>query len=60
VKGWQIRVERDSAEVGEDYEAAEPDVRHRGDAGDSGVRRPGRARYRLERRGERWVFTSGL
>ena len=50
VKSWQIRVERDAAEVGEDYEAAEGsgDVRHR------------RARYRLERRGERWVFTAGL
>lgn len=59
VKGWQIRVERDSAEVGEDYE--EPDVRHRGE-GHRGERGEGaqRARYRLERRGERWVFTSGL
>ena len=50
VTGWQIRVERDAAEVGEDYEVTDPGghVRHR------------RARYRLERRGERWVFTSGL
>ena len=31
-----------------------------GGAGDQGERRPWRARYRLERRGERWVFTSGL
>lgn len=58
VKGWQIRVERDSAEVGEDYESLGADVRHRG--GEAGDPRPARARYRLERRGERWVFTSGL
>lgn len=45
--GWQIRVDRDGAEVGEDLE----------DASDG---RPVRARYRLERRGERWVFVSGL
>jgi hypothetical protein len=58
VKAWQIRVDRDSAEVGEDY--VDPDVRHRGgrqgDRGEAALR----ARYRLERRGERWVFTSGL
>jgi hypothetical protein len=50
VKGWQIRVERDVAEVGEDFEVVEQGggVRHQ------------RSRYRLERRGERWVFTSGL
>ena len=47
-KGWQIRVERDAAEVGEDsshgagWRGSEP-----------------RARYRLERRGERWLFTAG-
>ncbi len=51
VTGWQIRVDRDSAEVGEDYVDAEP-----GKSGD----RTFRARYRLERRGERWMFTSGL
>jgi hypothetical protein len=51
VTGWQIRVDRDSAEVGEDF--VDPDVRHRGGG-------TFRARYRLERRGERWVFTSGL
>jgi hypothetical protein len=51
VTGWQIRVDRDSAEVGEDF--VDPDVRHRGGGAS-------RARYRLERRGERWVFTSGL
>jgi hypothetical protein len=50
VRAWQIRVDRDGAEVGEDYEAA----------GADGAARPFRARYRLERRGERWVFTSGL
>ena len=49
VKAWQIRVDRDGAEVGEDYDVNEGgNVRHR------------RARYRLERRGERWVFVSGL
>jgi len=53
VLGWQIRVDRDSAEVGEDYE--DPDVRHQG-----GGRGAFRARYRLERRGERWLFASGL
>lgn len=46
VLAWQIRVERDAAEVGEDYEVEEPG---RG-------RRTLRARYRLERRGERWAF----
>jgi hypothetical protein len=50
VKGWQIRVERETAEVGEDFEEADP----------RGGIRGRRARYRLERRGERWVFTSGL
>lgn len=49
VTAWQIRVDRDGAEVGEDYDVVEGgDVRHL------------RARYRLERRGERWVFVSGL
>jgi hypothetical protein len=50
VRGWQIRVDRDAAEIGEDYEDGRP--------GNDG--RPLRARYRLERRGERWVFVSGL
>jgi hypothetical protein len=50
VKGWQIRVERDGAEVGEDFEVADP----------RGGVRDRRARYRLERQGERWLFTSGL
>jgi len=50
VRGWQIRLDRDGAEVGEDYE----------DAGPGGDGRPMRARYRLERRGERWLFASGL
>jgi hypothetical protein len=50
VRGWQIRVERDAAEVGEDFEVADQ----------QGGVRGRRARYRLERRGERWVFTSGL
>ena len=62
VKGWQIRVDRDSAEVGEDYEVSETDVRHRGESGrgEQAGAQARRARYRLERRGERWVFTSGL
>jgi hypothetical protein len=46
-RAWQIRVDRDGAEVGEDLE-------------DASAGRPVRARYRLERRGERWVFVSGL
>jgi hypothetical protein len=50
VRGWQIRVERDAAEVGEDFEVADQQGEVRGR----------RVRYRLERRGERWVFTSGL
>ena len=50
VKGWQIRVERDAAEVGEDFEVVGP----------GGAVRDRRVRYRLERRGERWQFTSGL
>ncbi len=50
VRAWQIRVDRDAAEVGEDYEAAGPD----------GSPKAFRARYRLERRGERWAFVSGL
>ncbi len=49
VVGWQIRIERDSAEVGEDVEVAR-----------SGAE-PRRARhvYRLEREGERWLFVDG-
>ncbi len=49
VLGWQIRVERDGAEVGEDVELAP--------AG----REPRRERrlYRLERQGERWLFVDG-
>ena len=50
VTAWQIRVEGDAAEVGEDYEAEGP----------GGKPRALRARYRLERRGERWAFVSGL
>lgn len=50
VLGWQIRVDRDGAEVGEDQEVAEP----------GGGTRRARARYRLERRGDRFSFASGL
>jgi hypothetical protein len=62
VNAWQIRVDRDSAEVGEDYEEAVPGGLSRGVSGtaDSTAIRPFRARYRLERRGERWVFVGGL
>jgi hypothetical protein len=69
VRAWQIRVDRDVAEVGEDYEEAgagreagrEAGAREAG-AGREGMPegRPLRARYRLERRGERWVFAGGL
>jgi len=50
VVGWQIRVERDDAHVGEDLE-----VTPEGEA-------PRRERhvYRLARIAERWVFTAGL
>jgi hypothetical protein len=50
VRGWQIRVERDRAEVGEDYEVRAP--------GDPPRRL--RGRYRLQQQGERWLFASGL
>jgi hypothetical protein len=50
VLGWQIRVERDSAEVGEDWELL---VRGR-----APERR--RARYALAKEGELWSFVSGL
>ena len=50
VLAWQIRVDRDGAEVGEDREVSAPG---RGS-------RPSRARYRLVRRGERWLFAAGL
>ncbi|HET6924171.1 MAG TPA: nuclear transport factor 2 family protein, partial [Anaeromyxobacteraceae bacterium] len=50
VLAWQIRVERDRAEVGEDYRIAVP--------GRAPARR--RALLRLEREGERWVFGGGL
>ena len=49
-RAWQIRVERDGAEVGEDYEVA----------GADGVPQRRRARYRLVPRDERWLFASGL
>lgn len=50
VLAWQIRVERDRAEVGEDYRIAV--------AGRAPARM--RALLRLEREGERWVFAGGL
>jgi len=55
VRAWQIRADRDVAEVGEDYEEAEAGAGREGREA-----RPLRARYRLERRGERWVFAAGL
>jgi hypothetical protein len=49
VLGWQIRVERDAAEVGEDLELA---------LAGGGTRRE-RHLYRLVREGERWLFSAG-
>ena len=49
VRAWQMRVERETAEVGEDLEIARPD----------GPRET-RAVYRLRWDGARWVFTGGL
>ena len=49
ILAWQIRVERDGAEVGEDVE-----VDRAGTAP-----RPARRVYRLEREGERWLFADG-
>ena len=74
VRAWQIRVDRDGAEVGEDYEEAgagagagreggregEASAEAGAEAGAGRGVRPLRARYRLERRGERWVFAAGL
>jgi len=72
VRAWQIRVDRDGAEVGEDYEEAGAEAgagrgpaeagagRGPAEAGAGREERPLRARYRLERRGERWVFAAGL
>jgi hypothetical protein len=50
VKAWQVRVERDGAEVGEDREVVGPD----------GARAAARSVYRLRWDGARWVFTAGL
>ncbi len=50
VSGWQVRVERDRAEVGEDSSPS-------GDAGEAGR---GRRVYRLARVEGRWLFTAGL
>jgi hypothetical protein len=50
VLGWQIRVERDQAEVGEDVELAQA----------GGERRRERRLYRLARQGERWLFVAGV
>ena len=50
IVGWQIRVARDRAQVGEDYEIR---------LGDGEPERL-RARYDLVRDGERWLFAAGL
>jgi hypothetical protein len=50
VTAWQVRVERDGAVVGEDYEVAEGD----------GPPRPLRARYTLAWEEGRWRFVAGL
>jgi hypothetical protein len=49
IVAWQIRVERDRAEVGEEYER---------DVG--GRTESARARYTLAWDGDRWVFVAGL
>lgn len=49
IVAWQVRVERDRAEVGEEYEI------------ESGGRvQPARARYTLTWDGDRWTFVAGL
>lgn len=50
IVAWQIRVERDRAEVGEDYELR---------AGEGAPQRL-RARYVLVRGDERWLFVDGI
>lgn len=50
VAAWQIRVERDAAEVGEDAEVGAAD----------GGERPQRRVFRLRREGERWLFVGGV
>ncbi|HEX7489559.1 MAG TPA: nuclear transport factor 2 family protein [Anaeromyxobacteraceae bacterium] len=50
VKAWQIRVERDAAEVGEDLEVTPP----------GGPARAERRLLRLVWRDERWVFAGGM
>jgi len=50
VTAWQIRVERDAAEVGEDLEVTAP----------GGPARAERRLLRLLRVGERWLFAGGM
>jgi hypothetical protein len=50
VRGWQLRVERDIAEAGEDYDLT---------MGEGPPRRL-RALYQLRREGDRWLITAGL
>jgi hypothetical protein len=50
VAAWQVRVERDRAQVGEDYTI---------EVGDA-PRQTLRARFDLAREGERWTIVSGL
>jgi hypothetical protein len=50
VRAWQIRVERDRAQVGEDYEVA----------ASAGGRERRRAFYTLALEGERWRFVDGM
>ncbi len=49
VRAWQIRVERDRARVGEDYDVVQP----------GGARERRRALYTLELEGDRWRFVDG-
>jgi hypothetical protein len=50
IRAWQVRVERDRATAGEDYDLVAPD----------GARERRRAVYALAREGDRWVFVDGL
>ncbi len=49
VRAWQIRVERDRARVGEDYDVVQP----------GGARERRRSLYTLELEGDRWRFVDG-
>lgn len=50
IRAWQIRVDRDTGEAGEDYDIKVGD----------GDWKPLRARYDLRREGDRWVIAGGI